>query len=314
MSTAVVTSQDIAGAQPAPTKLDEVMLAMDVVDTLRHDQRLIEKELAETSREEDLIERLREIYRNQGIDVSDETLKAGVKALREERFVYKPPRESLSIRLARLYVARDRWGKWALGVLAAIGIGSGTLAYNGYQASVELSSIIPAALTRVAGDIRADSRVPAVLSRIDAVLADGQRAARDGKRDEARAALASLERLRDEVRSEYEVRIVSRPGESTGVWRTPAGNPTAARSYYLIVEAIGRDGRALSRMITAETDGQTAVVAKWGQRVPEDFYRQIEQEKRASGLIRNPVLGAKVRGELEPQWRVALPGGAITRW
>ena len=51
----------LAGAvtQPAPAKLDDLMMAMDVVDTLRHRERLIERELNEEVREEQLIARLR---------------------------------------------------------------------------------------------------------------------------------------------------------------------------------------------------------------------------------------------------------------
>ena len=49
-----------AGTPPAPAKLD----AMDVVDTLRHRERLIERELNEVVREEQLVERLRALYKS----------------------------------------------------------------------------------------------------------------------------------------------------------------------------------------------------------------------------------------------------------
>lgn len=307
------TARSPAAAERPPAQLDDVMLAMDVVDTLRHDQKVTERELAAADREEDLIERLREIYRNQGIEVPDEILRQGVRALREERFVYKPPRESLSVRLARLYVTRARWGKWALGAIAALGIGAGTLAYQSYSASLELSQRIPAALATVAGDINREATVEEARTRAAALVIDGQTAARDGKADAARQALADLERLRDELRAEYDVRIVSRPGESTGVWRRPRGNPTAM-NFYLIVEAIGRDGRPVSRAITSEEDGRSRVVSKWGVRVPESLYREVEADKRRDGIIQNPILGRKARGQLEPVWRQALPGGAITSW
>jgi hypothetical protein len=42
------------------------MLAMDVVDTLRHRERLVERELNEEVREEQLIDRLRTLYKSQG--------------------------------------------------------------------------------------------------------------------------------------------------------------------------------------------------------------------------------------------------------
>src|SRR5690606_13396328 len=74
-----------AGAPAAtkePVQLDEVMLAMDVVDTLRHREHLIARELAAGARDEDMVARLRQVYAAQGIDVPDHILKQGVEALR----------------------------------------------------------------------------------------------------------------------------------------------------------------------------------------------------------------------------------------
>ena len=80
--------------------LDDVMLAMDVVDTLRRRERMVLKELDETGREEDLKRRLRSIYAQQGIDVPDHVLEQGVAALKEDRFTYKPPQAGIARRLA----------------------------------------------------------------------------------------------------------------------------------------------------------------------------------------------------------------------
>ena len=51
---------DVTAKPAAP--LDEVMLAMDVVDTLRHRQDLATRELAGVTREQQLIDKLRDIY------------------------------------------------------------------------------------------------------------------------------------------------------------------------------------------------------------------------------------------------------------
>ena len=59
----------VAAAAAAAPKLDDLMLAMDVVDTLRHDQRVVERELSAGRLDETLIKRLREIYKSQGIKV-----------------------------------------------------------------------------------------------------------------------------------------------------------------------------------------------------------------------------------------------------
>jgi TolA-binding protein len=100
--------------------LSEVMLAMDVVDTLRHQRSIVERELQSGDREADLIEKLRKIYADQGLDVSDEVIAEGVKAMREERFAYQPPPGGLNTTLARLYVNRGRWAKRVLWLLIAV--------------------------------------------------------------------------------------------------------------------------------------------------------------------------------------------------
>ena len=100
--------------------LSEVMLAMDVVDTLRHQRSLVERELQSEDREADLIEKLRKIYTDQGLEVSDEVIAEGVKAMREERFAYHPPPGGLKTTLARMYVNRGRWAKRSMWLLVAV--------------------------------------------------------------------------------------------------------------------------------------------------------------------------------------------------
>ena len=80
---------DIAQGAAAP-KLDELMLAMDVVDTLRHQEGLVAKALSEDSRDATLKERLRTLYEGQGLKVSDRILDDGIRALKESRFTYDP--------------------------------------------------------------------------------------------------------------------------------------------------------------------------------------------------------------------------------
>ncbi len=311
----------IAVTDKTAAPLDDIMLAMDVVDTLRHGDSLVERELAADQREEELLKRLREIYAKQGIAVPDEILKQGVQALREERFAYRPPTSGLSVKLAHLYVARGQWGK-RLAIGAAVlmlALGGYVFGYQIPQARqaeairVELSDTLPKMLDLVSGDILREAIVEPPKQRARALLADGMTAARDGKVQAARTALADLQAMRSELRLDYEIRIVSRPGEQTGVWRQPAVNRTA-RNYYLIVEAIGRDGRAMTRSVTSEEDGKTAEVTKWGQRVPQAVYEDVRRDKADDGIVQNAVLGRKVRGTLEPQWRVPLPNGAITSW
>ena len=89
---------------------------MDIVDTLRRNKRVVERELASDTQEQTLLERLKTIYGAQGIEVSDEILKEGIQALREDRFIYKPSSPSFSRLMATIYVRRAKWGKPLLGL------------------------------------------------------------------------------------------------------------------------------------------------------------------------------------------------------
>jgi len=93
---------------PPPQKLDELMMAMDVVDTIRHRELLVERELDQGTRDDQLRDRLREIYKGQGIEVPDRVIDEGIRALKDSRFVYVPPKPSLSVSIATLWVYRWR--------------------------------------------------------------------------------------------------------------------------------------------------------------------------------------------------------------
>ncbi len=108
--------------QTGKIELDEIMLAMDVVDTLRHEQQLVERELASDEQDQALIAKVKRMYASQGLEVTDEVIAAGVAALREDRFAYKPPPPRGPVWLANLYVIRNRLAKWAA-ILAASLVG-----------------------------------------------------------------------------------------------------------------------------------------------------------------------------------------------
>jgi len=111
--TAAVEKPSMAETALAPSQpqaLDDVMIAMDVVDTLRHRDDLVRRELNEEGRESELIARLRQIYRDQGIEVPDRVLADGVKALKDSRFVYTPPAGELETHVAHaMGEAGDAW-------------------------------------------------------------------------------------------------------------------------------------------------------------------------------------------------------------
>lgn len=430
MSTDSSTAETPA-TRPAP--LDEVMLAMDVVDTLRHGEALVERELGADDRDQALIERLKAVYAGQGIDVTDGVLAQGVAALREDRFTYRPPEPGIGLTLAGLYVDRGLWGRRLLAGTAAV-----LAAWLGYQAlwvwpaareaaregaalnaeardsaleieaSAARASRLEATLAaapagapasaggtiaakrREAGEAIAAARrllesarglappaelsattleaggetvrgqlarqrqttseANAALDRAQAALDDAGALAglpeaidaayhsalalaqEDPARDlasrhreaagaalsagdvrGARLALANLDGLRKTLSEEYELRVVSRPGERSGVWRIPDRNPSA-RNHYLIVEAVTPGGARLRIAVTSEEDGKTEVVSQWGMRVSESLYQRVAADKADDGIIQDNRFGLKRAGRLEPEYLMPTTGGAITRW
>ena len=106
---------------------------------------------------------------------------------------------------------------------------------------------------------------------------------------------------------------MSRPGVRSGTTRIPDEN-RFAENFYVIVEAITPDGRALTLPITSEEDGRTRRVALWGLRVDEAVYESVRADKQNDGIVNDAVVGAKVRGVLEPEYTISTTGAAITEW
>ncbi len=315
------TSQ--AGTKSASkTPLDDIMIAMDVVDTLRHDRNLVERELNDEARRQDLIDRLRKIYRGQGIEVPDRILEEGVRALEDDRFTYKPPDQgALSTRLAKLYVSRGRWGRYVLGVVA--GIAAFVLVNHFFferpqqlkaQAEQhELSELIPQRVKKLVADIRSEASDELVAARAEGIAKSALNAASSGDLASAQKSEHQLKDTLEQLRATYEIQIVNREGEVSGLWRIPKANPDTY-NFYLVVEAIGNDGEPLAQVIRNEETGKRERVKAWAVRVDRSVLVSVKEDKDDDGIIQNNIVGRKVRGELEPQWTIDVLGGAITRW
>jgi len=305
----------------AAAPLDDVMLAMDVVDTLRHQRNVALRELDGVAREQQLIERLREIYRQQGIEVPDHILKEGVAALEESRFVYSPPPPSFKRTLARLYVSRGKWGRPILAAALALFVilGGYFLVYRPYQsaqteaARVELAEEIPSQMDALYQTIYEETKVQQAVVEAQDLVTRGKALAAEGDREGALEIVTRLTELRDQLRREYMLEIVNRPDVETGFWTIPEVN-TDATNYYIVVQAVDPEGNVLELPIENEENGETEVVDIWGLRVPEVVYRSVEADKRDDGIVQADMVGRKAYGFLEVEYAVPVLGGAVTRW
>ncbi len=306
-----MSPEPATAAQEAP--LEDLMVAMDVVDTIRHRQLLVERELDAAGRRTRLVERLREIYAAQGIEVTDAALEAGVDALEQERFGYTPTPAGLSRTLARAYVRRRFWLKSFLitGALALL-IGLGWLYFVELPQS-RFESALPGRIESLHSRILASSQSEAATTRANELMAQAERSLNAEAFEIADDIRGDLEALLRELEMAYEIRIVSRPNEYSGIWRVPDVNPDA-RNYYLIVEAVDANGSVLRRRVRNEEDGRDYDVTKWGIRVDEETFEAVAADKRDDGIIEDFILGTKAAGRLEPEYRVPTSGATIARW
>ena len=414
--------------------LTDVMLAMDVVDTLRHEQQMVAHALNAEAREQALIERVRRAYEAQGLDVSEAMIVEGVAALKARQYAYEPPPPGLRTALLRGWVNRTRIGGGLLVVLilaAIIGVGwwgfvewpqqralgqqaaalnrdiqaasatlteleqqrarlaraldaragetpggpvanvratlidgarrdladadaalmraarlaqlpsvdadnvgargatAGDLLGRQQAALAEAGAAITSGLERVdmldglaelparLGTLRDEAQAlavePAVDQRIDALYSDGVAALRRGDVDGASAAVTALRDLAERLAPAWEVRVVSRPGELSGVIREPRDNPRAS-NYYLIVEALDSKNQPVAVDIRSEEDGSTRSVTRWGVRVSEQTFARVRDDKADDGIIQRDRVGAKPRGYLDIDYDIPVEGGFINRW
>jgi hypothetical protein len=306
-----MTAVSDAGADKAP--LEDLMVAMDVVDTVRHRDLIIGRELDSEGRRQRLLGRLRQIYEAQGIEVSDAALAAGVDALEEDRFSYVPTADSFSTTLARLYVRRSRWLKPVVGILTF-----GLVIWLAWYATVglpesRLLAALPVNIEATHARITAISGNDEATRQANTLAAQARQAI--GEKDHRNAAnlhdrMRSL--LRD-LETSYEVRIVSRPNEISGVWRVPDINPDA-RNFYLIVEAVTSAGNVLPVRVKNEEDGRIQEKSKWGLRVSEDIFEAVVADKKDDGIIQDDIIGTKPIGQLDPEYRIPTSGATITDW
>jgi hypothetical protein len=263
---------------------------------------------------------LREIYKGQGIEVPDRVIDDGIKALKDSRFVYVPPKPGLAVSLATMWVHRARilWTVFAI-ALTVVGLRVGyyflverppIVAVE--TARVELVQTLPTALNTSYASVLRDAKVDEAKTQAAQLLANGKAAIARGDAPEAHEAVTALDALDAKLLLTYDLMIVSRRDEDTGVIRNP--DSSSAENYYLIVEAIGADGQTMRMDIVNEETGRTHTRKTRGVRVSEDVFDRVKQDKLDDGIIENRTLGQKLRGELQVKYLMPVLGGTITKW
>lgn len=301
--------------------LDDIMLAMDVVDTARHEDRLLDREIVGEERQRVLLDRLRTIYDAQGIEVSDKILLDGVLALEDQRFEYQPPKASFGLSLARLYISRKRWLP-LFSIFLTVIFGAWLINHYAFvrPAQIEAQKIETLLTETLPNQINTERDAGLAVAATDALktrihdlhaLAESAIAEKDIK--SARKYAQDLAALNGDVSQSYTLRIVNRRNEMSGVFRLNDDNSNV-RNYYLIIEAINAAGEPVKVTINSEEDNKTRQTSLWGLRVPDNVFQSVADDKRDDMIIQNNIVGEKKRGYLEPEYSIETSGGKILEW
>ncbi|MEM9633261.1 MAG: DUF6384 family protein [Pseudomonadota bacterium] len=307
-------------ASKSDAPLDDLMMAMDVVDTLRHEEGQVARELKADERDAAMVKRLRDVYAAQGIEVPDHILKAGVEDLKRDRFVYSPPSAGFQRTLAMVYISRSTWSKWLAGAVAVVVIAVAAWYFlvslpkqRAEEALLARLQALPATYTELVDRIGNLTENTDIETTAQSIAEDGNLALKDNNNDAAFKAEADLRQLATGLQEVFEVKIISREGVPTGITRIPEANPET-ENYYIVVEAVDPDGNVLKRSIVSEENSTAQLVDKWGQRVSETIYNAVRRDKMEDGIVQKGTLGQKRRGELDIKWRSGVQDGAITKW
>ena len=300
--------------------LEDLMVAMDVVDTLRHERGIATRELDNEGRRERLLARLREMYQAQGIEVPDHVLKEGIEALEQERFQYQSVEPSWKTKLAQLWVARGRWKK-PIGIVAVIAslfggayVVTDVLPEQQQQATQEkMSAEMPAQLDASLRRIKTITNDPEIVDDAQRQLKLAKQSLANNNYSQAQSYQTNLKNMATQLQQEYTIRVVSRQGVQSGVWRIPDVNQSR-KNYYLVVEAINAKNKVVALDVLSEESNKSKKVKMWGLRVNQQTFQRVADDKRDDGIIQDNRVGRKAMGTLTPKFSIPTTGATITEW
>ena len=320
MSAELTTAPSARTSLQQEPALDELMMAMDVVDTLRHQEKIALDALDQDGKDKLLKERLRNLYESQGLSVSEEILDEGIRALKEDRFTYHPRASGLFRIVASLWINRRKYILAVSSVLAVLFLLAGVSLYSNYrhmiqqnELRVELSETLPRQLAQVVKRARHAAIDPDAFPIITAFQQQGEAAIIQQNVPKTKEAIQALQSTYQDLTQIYELRIVSEPGSLSAVYRSPNSNRNQ-RNYYLIVEAIAPGGTPIPMNVLNEETNKKKTVTRWGQRVPFETYEMVRRDKQDDGIIQKNIIASKGSGYLKPDFVVPVQIGAITEW
>ncbi|MFO1054482.1 MAG: DUF6384 family protein [Planctomycetota bacterium] len=286
-----------------PQSVPELLRIMDVATALRRERERAERELAIDETKDKLRERLRAAARESGDPVSDAEIETAIAQYFRAQFEFADPKPGWRRLVALSWIHRGRVAV-VTGVIVAAIVGlrmlvfapgaplssAGRVQRATEAAHAPLSAAVDRLRSLAKGD-EARAAVDQIAARAASTYAKQDVSGMESVKEDADA-LAAILAL------DYVIRVISRPGEHSGIdayYEDAAGKRVSG--YYLVVEAF--DGRRVLPMSIADAELQKVMtVRKWGEQVPKAVYDRIAADKQADGIVDDAVFARKTRGTL----------------
>lgn len=295
--------------------LKTMLSVMDLASELRG-QRERAKTLIDLDGERETIKKkILDSAKISGEDLTDDELNRALDAYYQGLRRFKTPEEGISHKLARLYIKRSKYGLiLGLPLLLLLGIAVSTFSVASYFESRKLNQIVEASKRSLNHyeQIKLIAKNPQLVSKASSLNSELDLIQRNASAQSDNTEILDTNLLRAEkiekelaaisraLSSEYQVRIVNKSGQKSGIDRY-YGSGDKSAGYYLILEAIDELGRVREMSILNKETGKVNVVKKWGEAVPKETFLRIAADKSDNGIIDNDLYGLKSRGYLDFQ-------------
>lgn len=146
-----------------------------------------------------------------------------------------------------------------------------------------------------------------VYNRLVSTMAEAETS---GDRKRIAAAEKELTMFQATLDVAIEFKIVDRPGENSGFWRSPTEDGRQ-KEYFVVVEAMV-DGEAVNWATRDADTGKIVSSDKFGLRVDQETYSELSADKLSNGRIDRRSVGLKPIGRIGPVWNIKTDGETIT--
>ena len=308
--TAGASHTDDASDVAAPQlTLDEMTRVMDVARTLRKERSIAEQELNREEAVKLLRVKLREAADLAGDPVTDEQIDAAIENYFDNLHEFESPEPGLETALASVYVRRKLIAGWLLALAAAAvvtwGIWFGGMIPGKRQTELQARQAY-AQVEEVTRAIEALTKNPELAAGVQAARAEAATYRDQGE-------VSALEQLRDNLlqqesvlKQEYRLMVVSDSQSGVDTY----GPEGQLSGYYLIVEAVDGNGRAVPVRIRNAETGDSKIVTRWAEQVPQEVFERVKQDKQEDGIVDAREFGVKRKGETD--FEVTMAGSDDT--